>query len=270
MPIVPPSTETPISYSVLDIITDAFIEIGVWSPGEGANNDPDQAQWGFRKWNDLLDTWQAMRNKVFSYQFLIFTFPVGVNTVLLGPSPVANWSVPQRPVRLESAALILNSGTAVDLPINVRDKDWWAMNQVKAISTNVPTDVYPDYTFPDASLYFWPVMNAGDQVRLQLWGVISQSDAITDPIGGPGGIGMLPPAYRAALKLTLAESLCPGCGVTPSQTLIQGAIIARAAMMGNNALPPRISLQDSGMPKSGRTRADFNWATGGYPGGRPE
>ena len=178
--------------------------------------------------------------------------------------------MPQRPVRLESAALILNSGIPVDLPINIRDKDWWALNQVKSIQTNVPTDVYPDYTWPDASLYFWPVMNVGDQVRLQTWQTVQQFVSITDPIGGPLGPGTMPPAYRTALKLTLAESLLSGSNKQPSPVLAAAANLARAAMIGPNAQAPRISLQDSGMPKSGRIRSDFNYFTGGRAGGPPE
>jgi hypothetical protein len=269
VPITPPLSEAPIQYTIGDLCADALIETGAYSPGE-SNSDPNVLQWAFRKANELMDVWQAMRNRVYSYQFTLFTFPAGVNPVLMGPSPVANWSVPQRPVRLESAALILNAGFPVDLPINIRDKDWWARNQVKSIQTNVPTDVYPDYTWPDASLYFWPVINEGDQVRLQTWTTVPQFDSITDPIGGPGGIGTLPPAYRTAIKLTLAETLCPGLQVAVPPMLEKAALVARAAMVGPNAPAPRISLQDSGMPRSGRKKADFNWATGGAVGGRAE
>lgn len=271
MAITPAGKEAPLNFTIGEIVIDAFIEIGVWAPGEGAN-DPDVLQWGLRKANEVMDVWQAMRNKVYAYAFNLFTFEANVNPTVMGPSPAATpgWTVPQRPVRIESAALILNSGTAVDLPINIRDKDWWAANQVKSIQTNVPTDLYPDYSWPDAQLYFWPVINVGDQVRIQTWTTVQQFVSITDPIGGPGGPGTLPPAYRTAIKLTLAETLCSGSNKEPSPSLVQSAIAARAAMIGNNALPPRISLQDSGMPKSGRTKADFNWATGGIPGGRPE
>jgi hypothetical protein len=266
MPISPPvPPNPPIQYSVGDLCTDALIEIGAVAPGEEPGSD--ELQWAFRKCNEVIDVWQAMRNKVYSYAFPVFTFQAGVNPVLMGPSPVAVWKVPQRPVRLESAALILNQGIKVDLPIDIRDKDWWALNQVKNIQTNVPTDVYPDYTWPDASLFFWPVINVGDQVRLQTWVTVEQFVTITDPIGGPSGPGTLPPAYRTALKLTLAESLLSGSNRVPSPVLTAAATVARAAMIGNNAKPPRITTRDSGMPRSGATRADFRWTDGSVTGG---
>lgn len=269
MPITPPPTETAITYTVDDLCTSALVEIGIVAPGE--TPAPEESQWAFTKANEVLDVWAALRRYVYSYQFLVFTFKAGINPVLLGPSPAATWSVPQRPVRLESAALILNSGIPVDLAINIRDKDWWALNAVKSISTNVPTDVYPDYTFPDASLYFWPVINSGDQARIQIWGNIAQYASITDPIGGPGGPGTLPPAMRTALKLTLAESLLPSANREPNPVLAAAAMAARAAFVGNNAKPPRIQTQDAGMPKAQRGAiSDFNWATGGRPGGSPQ
>jgi hypothetical protein len=271
VPITPPITPPPpLGYTIGDICVDALIEIGAVSPGEVPAND--ELQWTFRKANEVIDVWESLRRYVYSYQFLVFTFPVGINPVLLGPSNVANWSVPQRPVRLESAALILNSpsSTPVDIPINIRDKDWWALNQVKSISTNVPTDVYPDYTFPDASLYFWPVINAAYQCKIQIWTIVSQFVSITDPIGGPNGQSQMPPGLRTALKLTLAESLLAATNRPPSPVLIASAAAARYAFTGNNAKAPRIQTQDAGMPKGGKTKSDFNYYTGGRPGGAPQ
>ena len=269
MPITPPGNETPIGYTISDLCTAALIETGAVSPGD--TPEPDLLQWAFSKANDVFDVWSALREYVYSYQFLIFTFAANVNPVLLGPSPLANWYVPQRPVRLESAALILNQGIAVDLPMNVRDKDWWALNQVKNIQTNIPTDVYPDYTYPDATLYFWPVINVSDQVRLQVWTNLGQFAQITDPLGGPGGPNTLPPALRTALKLTLAETLLPGLNRPPNPVLVANALKARSAFTQNNNKPPRITTQDSGMPqRSTGTRGDFNYFTGGRPGGPPQ
>lgn len=277
MPITPPVTPpAPISYTTLDVITDALIEIGAVAPGEAPGGA--EGQWAFRKLNYLVDEWQALERYVYSYQYNIYTLVAGLSPHTIGPSGTATFSTaPQpRPVRLESAALLLNVGSPtgpIDLPMNIRDHDWWALNQVKNIQTNVPTDVYYDPTSPDGSLYFWPVPNSQQQVRLQFWQTVSQFTSITDPIGGPGGPGTLPQAYRAALMLTLAESLLPGSNRPAPATLEGRAIKARAAVFSNNAKSPRMHSNDSGMPKSGSTgvRGDFNWATGGYsPGGPPQ
>ena len=264
----------PLTYTCLDIIKDAFIEIGACPPGE--NPSPDEQQWGFRKFNDLLDLFQAKQAYVWGYAFQVFNLPANTNPISMGPGATFDTGNAPRPARIESAAWLINNSSStglVDLPINIRDRAWWAANQVKQITTNVPTDLFPDYTYPNASLYFWPVSNVNGQVRLQWWQTVSQFTAITDAIGGPGGPGTLPQAYRTALKLTLAEMLCPGANREPSPTLVEGARQARVAVFGNNAKSPRIQTADSGMPKAGSrpgTRQDWNWAIGNYPGGRPQ
>jgi hypothetical protein len=273
MPILPPITVNPLQYTAQDVCNDAAIEVGIIAPGEVL--DGDTGNWIFRKLNYLIDEWQAEAGKVYSYQYTLFTLVAGLSPHTIGPEASATFltdNVP-RPVRLESAALILNvSPTQVDLPMNIRDHDWWAMNQVKQIQTNVPTDVFYDPTSPNGSLFFWPVPNSQAQVRLQFWNTVNQYTAITDPLGGLAGPGTLPQAYRAALMYTLAERLLPGSRLGAPPELAGMAVKARAALFGNNAKSPRLATRDSGMPQAGKsgTRADFNWATGGYPGGPPQ
>lgn len=274
----------PLTYTIGDLITDAFIEIGATAPGEQPSSD--EAQWGLRKANDVADFFQAQHAYVWGYDWTQFTLVPGLQPHTIGPDPTAPAVTPvptfslggqPRPVRIRGAAQLQNPGTPTQVRLEInctRDKAWYQDQQTNLIQTNVVTDLYYDPTSPLGSCYFWPVPNTAAIVELQLWQTVSQFDAITDAIGGPSGPGTLPQALRTAFKFTLAEFLCPGSKIDPSGTLVEAAKRARMAVFGNNAKSPRMATQDFGMPQSkpfSGVRRDFNWMTGGMaPGGRPE
>lgn len=271
-----------LTYTALDLITDGFIEIGACSPGEQPS--ADEAQWGLRKLNDLLDTVQALRKWVYGYAWTQYTLVPGLQPHTIGPADGGGVGMPTptfstgdapRPVEIHGASQLLNPGTPIQtrLQINCKhDKDWYQAVLTNLVETNVITDLFYDPTSPLGSLYFWPVPNTAAVVELQLWQTVSQFQSIQDPIGGPGGAGIWPQGYRNAIKLSLAELLLPGSEREAHPILVASAKAARSAVFGNNLASPRMRTSDSGMPKAGRsgTRGDFNWVTGGAPGGRPE
>lgn len=263
MPINPPQPQAPNTYKAFDIIVDAMIEVGLLAPGESNNLDADTAQWAFRKFNNLLDTWASQRKFVPSQTFQTFNLIAGLSPHTIGPNN-ATFTVAQRPIRIESWALVLNTvgATAVDIPRKpTRDKDWWATQRVKSLQSNIPTDLYYEPDSPNGSLFFWPVPNTVYPVRLELWTVLAQYVAITDPCDGPGGSGILFPGYRNAMMLSLAETLIPGSQKEASQGLTIQAAAARAAVFGNNSKSPRIATADIGQ-ETAKRKADFNWLTG--------
>lgn len=270
-----------LKYTALDLITDAFIEIGATAPGEQPSSD--EAQWGLRKLNDLLDTAQALAAWVFGRTWQQFNTVAGLQPHTIGPAdgggtaqvPTFSTVDQPRPVRIEGGAQLFNpnTNTQVRFLINFdHDKDWYQRLQTNLIQTNVITDAYYDPTSPLGSIFFWPVPNAIVPVELQMWQTVQQFESIQDPIGGPGGAGIWPPGYRNALKLTLAEMLLPGSARQEHATLTAAAKRARMAVFANNLKSPTMATRDTGMPQAGKPgrRGDFNWFTGGAPGGRPE
>lgn len=250
----------PATYTGLDLVTGALIEVGMIAPGE--TPDGETGQWAFSVLNDLLDAWAARKAYVYSTNFVQYTLLPNHSPHTIGPT--GDFVVAQRPVRVESCAVRLNSsGSFIDSPrLNIRDAAWWAGNSVKQITSSICTDLYFDESWPNGNLWFWPVVNVSLPILLETWQAISQLNSINDPIGGPGGPDTLPPAYRAAIKYTLAEMLCPGGGKEVSPALAEKARLANKAVFGNNNEPPRIQSRDAGMARGGVRKPIFNWVSG--------
>ena len=76
-------------------------------------------------------------------------------------------------------------------------------------------------------------------MRLEIWGLISQYATIAT-------VFSLPPGYKLALVLTLAEDLCRPFGRVLTQDLKDAARDARSIIQTNNIKSPRIASADYG------------------------
>jgi len=273
MPIIPPAAGQPLVYTAGDICTDALIEIGVLSPGEINNVDPDTLQWAFRKLNILLDTWATRQNFVPYYLFPTFTMVPNLAVHLIGPdSTTATWVVPQRPTQIPKANVILNNVTPqVEVPLTPRDRGWWMDQTIKQLPSQQPTDFFYNPAFPNGEIYFWPIPNTAYGARLELWANLLQFQDIADPIGGPvingqGGQPTVPPGYRAAMMLSLAESLLSGSQKAAHPKLLLNAADARSGVFGLNTKVPNLKTLDSGLPGGDKDRrsSNFNWRSRQY------
>ena len=208
----------------------------------------------------LIDQWQARKPFAFAETFEAFTLTPGTITYQIGPGLSApDFAVTVRPARLEQdgAALILNNQTPpVDQPMNVRNADWWNNQRVKTLTTNVPTDVYYEQTFPNGRLHFWPVPDYAYGVRLRLWSMLSQITSFNQQF-------IAPPAYLSAVVFTLAQWLCMTYHMVEPPYLRDAAVAARlAAQINSPTKSPRISSADSGT-RGQQKMGDFNYFTGG-------
>lgn len=236
-----------------DIIQSAGYEIGVFAPGEAI--PAADALWCLEKMQRIIDQWNAVRELIFSVGLQTFTIPPNTAPVTIGPTGALVPSDGYRPVRIGNAMFVLNAGSnAVDTPINLRDKDWWAGNPVKSQTSSIITDLFYDPAQPNGKLNFWPVCNGAGTVRLELWSSLKQAPLLTTALGFVQG-------YWEALTLTLAVSLCPSYERQPSPVLMERQASAMRMILANNAPPPTINTA-GGMPSSGGLQPDFDFLTG--------
>jgi hypothetical protein len=240
--------------TVLDLITLAFAEIGAYAQGEVPS--AADAQFALQKLNNMLDSWNAQRLKVYTTIFAQYTLVPGLQPATIGPSG-ATYTVAQRPVRIDAANILLNNVVPyVKSPLNIRNDQFWQNNPVPTIGTTLPTDLYYSPAWPNGQLYLWPIPTVAYGLELWSWQLLSEYSALTT-------IVTLPPGYRNAIIYSLAVELSNAFGKAVSTSLGVLAMNAINYIQMNNADSPIIATTDSGIPSSSRKQIpSFNWRTG--------
>lgn len=253
MPVTFTAGNQAVSAKPIDLITSALIEIGRQSPGETV--DPNVAAFGLEKLQRKIDQLNAAREAIFSQSFQLFNLIANHAPHTIGPT--GDFNVPVRPVLIASASFVLNGTIAnpVDMPIKIRDDQWWAAQPLKSLQNSIVTHLYYDPASPNGNINFWPVCNVAAPVRLEIWNSLPQAISLTTPLGMVQG-------YWDYIVLTLALSLCSPLQAAPSPVLVAEQKRAENIIFTNNSAPSRTDLT-GGMPQSGNGgRPDFNWITG--------
>lgn len=245
--------------TVSDLITEALVEIRYARAGDTLA--PDDATTALAIFNRLLDAWNAERRAVYASAFATYVVTPNLQPHTIGPS--GTFTVTQRPVSLDGASCILNVGTSaqLNLPVVLRDAEWWNSQRTPRLANQLWTDLYYQADWPNGSIYLWPIPTIAYSLQLQTRVLLAEV-ALTDTF-------TLPPGYREALTLTLAEQLASPFGQILAPQTVQFAAMARARIFANNDSIPNIHTRDSGMPQSrGKNRTQWNYRIGGnVPGG---
>jgi len=233
--------------TVQAVLKAALVEIGVADPIMSLNANVQDRALGVL--NLLLDAWNAERQAVYVNEFNSYTLTVSLNPHTIGPSGATFTATTNRPESVDAANIVLD--TNVRIPLAIRDAAWWADQRVPAVETSVPRDLYYQPTWPNGSLYLWPVPDTAYTLHLMTRVVLAQV-GINDSIN-------LPPGYQAAITYTLAEWLAPGHRVDLKPGTVQQARHARSVVFGANHETPALATADYGLGAGG---AGFNWLTG--------
>jgi hypothetical protein len=238
-----------------DLITQAYRRRRIITRA-GAGISTSELNDGLAILNEILDEWQTQRKYSYDASFGLFTLTPNHQPTLMGPTAIApDFTVAQRPVKILGADLVLNtSNPAIDLPMNIRDDDWWLNQRVKSMTSNVPTDLYPSYDIPNISLYFWPVPKFAYGVRIEALVSVPQ-------VTNTAATVSLPQGFAKALELSLAEEL--PADIEMPMGLPAKANGARVSIQTLNIRSPRIASADYGTRGRGGRRGDFDYYSGG-------
>lgn len=240
-----------------DMITAAMYEINVAAQGETPT--AGDAAWGLQKIQRLIDKLNAVRQAIYAVNFTEFTLIPNHAPHTMGPG--GDFDVTPRPVKIVSAAFILNAGAGqnqVDSPqLHIRDSDWWAAMPTKNLQSSIVTDLYYNPAVPLGECNFWPICNISNPVRMEYWTSLVVPPGLTTQLS-------LPQGYWDAITLSLAVELASSYEKEPSPTLSERARLAMSIIMDNNAHPPRIRT-DNSMPQpfpGSRGRPSYDFLTG--------
>lgn len=205
MPNQPPVNT--IQRSAQDFIKSALRLVGALRSGQNLSNDEltDSKQ----VLNDLLEAWSAKRTTVYVVRRVTlddnqnpFTLIPGQQSYTLGDVVGGENFLHARPARLERVSILYSASqpTPVELPMDMMDNVKWQGIANKSTPSILPQVCYPELTFPDMTLSFWPIPTQANPVILYEWSALTQFADLTSPF-------QFPPGYARAIRYNLAVDL---------------------------------------------------------------
>lgn len=228
-----------------DLIKNSLRLIGALSTGETPG--ADEAADGLIALNNLIDSWS--NEKLIIHQFVReeFTLTPGTQSYTVGATGAF---VTARPLKVESASLEIQGANPYEVPMEVIDYDQWSRISDKSLQSSIPTKLYVEGSFPNSTIYLWPVPASANKVVLYSRKPIASFALVDDQI-------LLPPGYQRALIYNLAIEMAPEYGKEPMSSVV---MIAREAK--ENIKRTNIQSYIMGFDMAISNRDYFNYETG--------
>lgn len=198
--------------TVADLIKQSLRLLKVCGPTEtpGATELAD----GLVILNEMIDAYNVER--LFIYQTLRDSHNLTASqaSYTIGTGGDFNQT---RPVKIESAGVILDSSVAspIEIPLEVLlNYDEWASIYLKLLPSTYPRKLYYNPTFPLGTIYLWPVPTGSAlQLILGTWGILTAFATTATTVS-------VPPGYQTLLRTNFALWVAEEYGVTPTDSVI--------------------------------------------------
>jgi hypothetical protein len=238
--------------AALDLITDAFYEIGAYGPGDPV--PPHDNDLAFRILNRLIAASNTNRANIFTKRIDLWTTQNQKQFYTIGQDPdgvlVPDWNG-ARPVSIERANLLLPTSPTVRKPIQILDDSQWSEIRLQQINT-WPQRLYNDGANPLSSIFLWPIPDGAYQIELYTWQQNAQLQDYTSEL-------IYPPGYEEFWLYNFAVRLCGPFSRPVTPDLREMARSSAAAIQSFNTQSPLLASDPSLRDSSGSL---YNWLTG--------
>lgn len=208
--------------TALDIITDAMLNVGIGSIGDGVEDGV--AQFALRRLNRMIQSWTNEN---------LLVFNAYVDQIALTPG-VATYSstllTNGRPTNIDDCIVRLSS---IDYPVDLINNQDYNDIPFKA-TAGLPDRVYADQGFPNTTFSFYPTPSAAYTAIFNLRGPLSATMTLATTLS-------LPPGYEEAIVDNLAVLLGPPFKRQADQVLTSRANEGKAWLKVQNFVPLQMS-----------------------------
>lgn len=203
--------------------------------------DATQLSLGLTAFNQMVDSWNTERLSVYSTQDQTFTWPASTISRTLGPT--GNF-VGNRPILLDDASYYKQPGTGISYSFSFLNDEQYGAIALKTATSTLPTAMWVNMTFPDITMYLYPVPTIDLEFHLVSVDTLDQAATTADTIA-------VPPGYLRAFSYNLAVEMAPLFGVEPSPRVMRIADISKRNIR-------RINNPDDVMGMPGTILRNFN------------
>jgi hypothetical protein len=231
-----------------DAATAVLKLIGVLAPGEDMDNS--DAEDCLASLNRMLGTWANQRLMIPVVVQEEFSLTTGDQEYSMGSG--ANFDT-SRPVGLQDATIEDQSQSpTIEYPLTVLTASEWASIAQKESGNSIPTHIYLEPSYPNATVHLYPKPQANLKVVLYSLKPLTALALDTEISLAPG--------YEDAIVSNGALRVAPEYGKTPDAMVIKMAADSMSAIKTVNHRPRRLSCDPALVRGPGR----YNILTGGY------
>jgi hypothetical protein len=210
------------------ITREAMEEIGAC--GFGETPEPSATDLAFRRLNDMLDAWRNQQLLAYHIGWQSVALTPSTQTRTIGTGGQINVT---RPTRIDVGSYVVVGSESHDLKQVTRDE--WASISEKTLGGDRPYVFYYEPSSPLGVVHFWPQGTCTAYLAIPT--ILSTfADLSTEYT--------LPPGYKDAIVLSLAEKLCRPFSRPIPVTLRADAGNARNLIKRANLQVPQLDMPD--------------------------